>query len=143
MLKKLLLYIFLVLILLLYVLYSIYNDFDSDEMQNKYEYSCIESLYYTYKNIDNKNQYRLFECENVDLISIGFPIEHKSKGYVMVLANTLHKPLIKNFPDAIKFIIKKEWLSKIKSKVKLSIEVEQYLLDYIDIHSHIEVDTKE
>jgi len=133
MIKDLLLYIFLILILLIYILYNIYDKLDSDEMQDKYEYSCIESLYYTQNQIDNKNQYQLFNCENVDLISIAFPIKNKSKGYVIILANTPHKPFIKIFPDNIKFVVKKEWLNQIKSKIKLSIEVEQYLLNYIDL----------
>lgn len=103
------------------------NDLAKYELANKPDYSILEHYEYKYRESSNDRKYMIQKrALKTDTTVVAFPIKNKSHGYVVILANSQHPPLVKYMPEE-DFVVTQDAYLAVKGQASLSIEVEQFI----------------
>jgi len=102
-----------------------------NESANKTEYSILEHYEYEFRNSEQEKPYMFFEhALGSKYTVVAFPIKHRVKGYVVILAQAEGVPKVKVL-SKVEFKVTKEAYTSLKREVHLSKEVDQFIFAHI------------
>jgi hypothetical protein len=105
---------------------------EDNELSNKPDYSILQHYEYKYRDANNDKPYMIFNrALNTDTTVVAFPIKNKSRGYVVIIANSKNSPSVKYMPE-VDFFVSQDVYLTVKDQAFLSKEVDQF----IAMHAH-------